>query len=673
VITRRALVALLMPACIVWKIEVVPPAEPSPECVTGECEMPIDPDTCSDGEVSGDESAIDCGGSCNAKCAVGQDCVGAEDCASGSCATNKCAAAIVVTPCTNEMKDADEADTDCGGICAAKCANTKSCVLSSDCESSYCSPTRACAAMPTQACATASLDKDGPVIFFTDLQSGPNVGGVDKAGVYLTIYGLRFGAVRGTSKVTIGGVEVAQYTQWNPSDPGTTPDTRFFARGIERIVVQPGPLVPSGTQEVRVIVNGKPSNAVSFTVRAGSLWFVDVNAGVAGNGSAATPWQHLYDAKLPSVAAGDVVYVKGRLDGQTITELDPSTEVSLHNSALLLTNTNAAAGTASTPVAYVGHPGALPKIGAAAQDDTRQTIFLSGDSRHHYVIANMQFVNVGSFDATNNGVRVVGASFINGPASGEMVRIGRTTVGTAGASAIGNYFYNPPRAIWVKNTATNAEVAWNEVRGSRAFGGINLEVQSGVDSIVGASVHDNYIADATLHGAHFAKNLVDAIVWNNLLVNNRYYSIALRADLGVGQHITIEHNTLVQRPPIANATAIIGVDGTETAADTFVFRNNLFTIRAGEPYLSFVGGTPMTSIAFDHNLFFGSSSPPPTDANAVTGEPILSAPASGGFEYGSASSPGIGGAAPTTRCSDYLGRARPSGAGADIGAFEWPD
>ncbi|MCC6808082.1 MAG: hypothetical protein IT381_11710, partial [Deltaproteobacteria bacterium] len=213
---RWGLVALLLPACIVWKIEVVPPAEQPPECVDascetppgcvgGECEMPVDPDTCSDGEVSGDESAVDCGGSCNMKCAIGQDCGGAADCASGNCASNKCAGVVVVTPCTNGMKDADEADSDCGGACSTKCANTKTCVLSSDCESTYCSPGHLCAVVPTQTCATASVDKEGPVIFFTDLKSGPNVGGANNAGVYLTIYGLRFGATRGTSRVTIGG------------------------------------------------------------------------------------------------------------------------------------------------------------------------------------------------------------------------------------------------------------------------------------------------------------------------------------------------------------------------------------------------------------------------------------------------------------------------------------
>jgi hypothetical protein len=51
----------------------------------------------------------------------------------------------------------------------------------------------------------------GPALFFTDLISGPKSGGQNDLGAFITIYGEGFGVARGTSTVTIGGVEAANY------------------------------------------------------------------------------------------------------------------------------------------------------------------------------------------------------------------------------------------------------------------------------------------------------------------------------------------------------------------------------------------------------------------------------------------------------------------------------
>ncbi|MFT3842091.1 MAG: hypothetical protein QM723_34185 [Myxococcaceae bacterium] len=56
------------------------------------------PAGCSDHQRDGDESDVDCGGSC-AGCAFGLSCTGAGDCASGVCLSNQCA--NVAAPCTS--------------------------------------------------------------------------------------------------------------------------------------------------------------------------------------------------------------------------------------------------------------------------------------------------------------------------------------------------------------------------------------------------------------------------------------------------------------------------------------------------------------------------------------------------------------------------------------------
>ena len=54
-----------------------------------------------------------------------------------------------------------------------------------------------------------------PQIFFSDLESGPNVGGQGGNGAFVTIWGKGFGATQGTSSVTVGGGAAAAYPVWS--------------------------------------------------------------------------------------------------------------------------------------------------------------------------------------------------------------------------------------------------------------------------------------------------------------------------------------------------------------------------------------------------------------------------------------------------------------------------
>ena len=87
-----------------------------------------------------------------------------------------------------------------------------------------------------------------PRIFYTDIQSGPNTGGENNNGAFVTIYGKGFGPDRGDALVTIGGGVVDNYPAWS--------DTR--------ITVQLGSAAQTGN--IQVVVGGRTSNGVPFTV-----------------------------------------------------------------------------------------------------------------------------------------------------------------------------------------------------------------------------------------------------------------------------------------------------------------------------------------------------------------------------------------------------------------------
>jgi hypothetical protein len=99
-------------------------------CVASQCE---------DGVKNGTEADVDCGGSCAAKCAVNSGCGLDADCASIVCniTTHLC----VATRCEDGAQDQDETDVDCGGSCATKCAVGSGCALDLDCTSAICNGT----------------------------------------------------------------------------------------------------------------------------------------------------------------------------------------------------------------------------------------------------------------------------------------------------------------------------------------------------------------------------------------------------------------------------------------------------------------------------------------------------------------------------------------------------
>jgi hypothetical protein len=97
------------------------------------------PASCDDNLMDGDETDIDCGGSC-APCGLGQRCLATTDCGSwpgcdplAGCAcsatTNRC----VYNHCSDSVRDFGETDVDCGGGVCAGCGPEKACFLDSDC------------------------------------------------------------------------------------------------------------------------------------------------------------------------------------------------------------------------------------------------------------------------------------------------------------------------------------------------------------------------------------------------------------------------------------------------------------------------------------------------------------------------------------------------------------
>ena len=125
--------------------------------------------TCSDNQINGDETDVDCGGSCDL-CKDGQRCDQDSDCKSQFCSEAQTCEQKDGTPsptgCANDLecgedlrcdngsciscfdnkKNGDETDTDCGGIICSQCGIDKTCKADSDCASNKCGSSGTCEA-----------------------------------------------------------------------------------------------------------------------------------------------------------------------------------------------------------------------------------------------------------------------------------------------------------------------------------------------------------------------------------------------------------------------------------------------------------------------------------------------------------------------------------------------
>ncbi|MEM7447557.1 MAG: hypothetical protein AAF355_04885 [Myxococcota bacterium] len=92
--------------------------------------------SCSDGLRNGDETSIDCGGSCQ-PCMSGLRCNIGSDCTSAVCELRGLMGVCLVATCQDGVLNGGETSLDCGGNCT-QCPNGSLCVNHWDCRSGQC-------------------------------------------------------------------------------------------------------------------------------------------------------------------------------------------------------------------------------------------------------------------------------------------------------------------------------------------------------------------------------------------------------------------------------------------------------------------------------------------------------------------------------------------------------
>jgi hypothetical protein len=528
-----------------------------------------------------------------------------------------------------------------------------------------------------------------PRLFFSDLESGPNRGGQDDLGCFITLWGEGFGATRGSSGVTFGGREVARYVEWGSDNS--------WARQLDFIVVQPGPDIVSGSIEVRV--GGRTSNPLSFTVRPGRIFFVGPHGNDANPGDFPSPFRTVAAAR-DALAPGDIAYL---MDGVV-----QATEENL-NAAVVIEQS----GEPGRPKALIGYPGARATIGSSQVEYGIRVITGSDPAVNDWIISKLvlrgrvQAMEVGASSA--NRWRVVGNDISCPEGDGQTGCFAASL--TRGIAFLGNHVHDistagpqPSKqyhAVYFTTDTSDVEVGWNHIHDNRTCRALQFHSSPlclpdcGPTDTTGFNqfnlrIHDNLIHGDVCDGINLAT--VDpargpVLVYNNVIFDvgrgpsppdgdANYAGIHIAAGTNNGPEgsgtVEVFHNTIYDCGARKFLPGAIGDEGLVSRAPgspqlMVRLRNNIFVATRDEEYVA-----PTTEIVLlqgTRNLWFGAGQPPAFLSENLNLDPLFVEVANHDFQL-KPGSPAIDAGIETGTIADFIGNPRPEGKQADLGAFE---
>ena len=529
-----------------------------------------------------------------------------------------------------------------------------------------------------------------PVVLYTDIASGPNSGGENDRGAYLSVFGKNFGPIGlGTLvKVTIGGVEVDNYRYLG------------VAKGradLQQITVQIGALnhpTPGVALPVQVLVDGVGSNTdQTFTVNPGRMLFVD---NVHGNdvtavpGDIAHPYRHVQVADTSKAAygamqPGDIMVLRGT--GTAWTDLGNDT----YFVKFINKSASAPSGTAGTgPFTLMAYP--TEDVFIDVVGNTTHKGAISGvDTTSGYLgglwitIADLHIESGGNAGVIAVQIggdhwRIVNNELTAATATNNAFAAGINGNGT-NSYWVGNHIHNIAGGVLQQNHGIyidgdgSYEIAYNTIDHVTGGNGMQLYVNGGNGSDFGNNVsfHHNSVHDISKHGINIADGAQNNIkVWNNIVYNTAYAS--LRFNTNTLHGAKIYNNTFYNAVTSGN-----GIYGSITndwgfPSDALDLENNIVVPTAGRNYTGGSVGMDVGIGTLSNNLWNGGAGSVAFDSHPVSGNPQFVNTAADDFHLQSNSAAidaGSSGAAPLVTDDFDVVEARPVGSAYDIGAYEF--
>ncbi|MBI3563298.1 MAG: hypothetical protein HY080_16465 [Gammaproteobacteria bacterium] len=540
-----------------------------------------------------------------------------------------------------------------------------------------------------------------PSVIYTDILSGPTLGGENGKGAYLSIFGKNFGNSLGGLSVsignpTVGWVAVDNYRYLGPSKGRTD---------IQQLSVQVGALpgLTYGTAYgIKVSVGGVDSNTdVTFTPNPGNIWFVDNVSGSDTNpGTFTAPFQNIQTTDPTAgaygvVQPGDVIVVRGR--GVVYNTLG------LNNCWLRFLHKSGSAPTGAVvtgPITVMNYPG---PVNANAPETVN--VFNNSNSAISGVDRSNPTYSDGGAWVTLSGLNVEGDAVagvinvqimadhwrivnndLNAQGAGNIVvkAAGVTGNGTA-IAVLGNSIHDilgsggENHGVYVDGGSSAAndgfwDIGYNDIARVNSGYGI-LQYNNGTNGpsslTNNLSIHHNLIHDGLgKSGIGLSDNTGNNInVWNNIIYNNN--NAGIRFNTNTLHGCLVYNNTLYQNNTAGSAAGELSNDW-NFPTDALDVENNIVYPRTG---MAYAGGTVDFGGTFGtvtNNLWYNGSGATLGDSSLVLADPQFVTPGTDFHLLTGSMAIDTGSAAVSGRVvDDYDARSRPQGAGYDIGAYEY--
>jgi hypothetical protein len=442
-----------------------------------------------------------------------------------------------------------------------------------------------------------------PSIYFTDLTSGPNTGGENNNGVYVTIYGKGFGSTQSTSTVTVGGGLVSLYPVWS--------DTK--------ITVQLGSSAATGN--IVVTVGGESSNGIAFTVRSGSIYFCSPTG--TGDGSYASPFDPSdYCTILAAGEDGATCYFRGGA------YYDEYTSTGWRSNFVLRTTHSGASGNENAFIAYPGETTTLSRTGVDAAPSFNFRRYDGDEGGAYIVISGFNMISDGACVYVCSNSRTIGNTMLGGTAgiAAGIIGIGGESDGSWAvhdALIYGNTISGglgpgtQDHAIYPGYGCDNIDIGWNTIASSDALGSkisVNNNTAYALNMVFeNILIHHNFIdtSSSTVDGR--AINVFESApgstiyIYDNIIIADTSSGSAAPLSFCSGG-ITIWGNSVYATSASTNALIsmyVLDIYGHVYNLDSMSIKNNVFYGYSPASYYLEITGGDMPSPSIDHNLWYG--------------------------------------------------------------------
>jgi hypothetical protein len=481
-----------------------------------------------------------------------------------------------------------------------------------------------------------------PLVLYTDLASGPNSGGENGKGTYLSVFGKNFGqagaALGSAVKVFINNVEVDNYRYLGASKG---------REDIQQLTVQIGALgkPPAGTPlPVKVVVNGATSNTdVTFIVNPGHILFVD---NVNGSDFRAKvddirkPFRHV---QLPSLGGawgsaqpGDIIVMRGT--GK------PWTDKSYENYFLRFRDKSGSPPTGAPgtgPITLMGYPGEEVFIDTSKAAGFNGAISAINGANYNGMgawgsIADLRVEGGGDDGAINLEIEGHHWRVVNNELTAASARPSARAGGIAGNGRgiviYGNHIHDvhgdgqTNHGIYIDNDGSY-EIAYNLINDIPGGNGLQMYTYGYTAEpqyTQNVVFHHNTIHDVNKHGINVADGTKAGIViYDNLIYNTNVAGIRFNTNTLHG--CRIYHNTIYNTDLQGNSSYGALMNDWNLPADALELENNIFVPTAGKKYGA---DTIAGSGTISHNLWFDGSGSYSADRAPQTGDPRFVQPGS---------------------------------------------